>query len=264
MNLSASLPRRVGAELLDDLAASDPRAQRSRNDLRHIHRAMGTLSIVMRALDYATARSSPHQSLHPSPDPSPHPSPHPPPRTILELGAGDGSMMLRLAQQRAASWPDVTVTLLDRLNLVQPATLSAIGDMGWAVNVVQADVFEWLARPAAAREDTRWDIIFANLFMHHFSPDALDQLLTMIAARCRIFFCSEPRRAALPLAASHLVGLLGAGPVTRVDAVLSVHAGFNGRELASRWPDRHAWQLREYRAGLFSHGFIAINESASI
>ena len=262
MNLSASLPRRVGAELLDDLAASDPRAQQSRNDLRRIHRAMGTLSIVMRALDYATARSLPLSSpLPPLRTPA-----HALPRTILELGAGDGSMMLRLAQQRAASWPDVTVTLLDRLDLVQPATLSAIGDMGWAVNVVQADVFEWLARPVAAHQhqhqDTRWDIIFANLFMHHFSPDALDQLLTMIAARCRIFFCSEPRRAALPLAASHLVGLLGAGPVTRVDAVLSVHAGFNGQELASRWPDRHAWQLREYRAGLFSHGFIAINESA--
>jgi hypothetical protein len=234
MSLSASLPRRVEAELLDDLAAGDPRAQRSRDDLRRIHRAMGTLSIVTRALDSATAGS--------------------PPRTILELGAGDGSMMLRLAQHRAARWPDVTVTLLDRLDLVEPATLSGIRAAGWTVNVVAADVFEWLARPGIAH----WDIVVANLFMHHFSPQALDDMLAIIAARARIFFCSEPRRSALPLAASHLLGLLGAGPVTRVDAVLSVHAGFNGQELSAHWPDRRAWRLREYSAGWFSHGFLAV------
>ncbi len=121
-----------------------------------------------------------------------------------------------------------------------------------------ADVFKGLAR----LDIGHWDIIFANLFMHHFSPDSLDRLLMMIAARSRIFFCCEPRRAALPLAASHLVGLLGAGPVTRVDAVLSVHAGFSGEELSARWPDRSAWRLREYRAGLFSHGFLAIRGGA--
>ena len=233
MKFSASLPRRMEAELLDDLAASDPRAQRSRGDLRRLHRAMGTLSITTRALDGATMNA--------------------PPRNILELGAGDGSMMLRLAQRRAANWPGLKVTLLDRLDLVDTRTLSGLKEVGWTVDVVSMDVFEWLARPGIGR----WDIIFANLFMHHFSPDALDRLLLMIAARSRIFFCCEPRRSALPLAASHLVGLLGAGPVTRVDAILSVHAGFAAQELSARWPDRHAWRLREYRAGLFSHGFLA-------
>ena len=239
MILSASLPRRVEAELLDDLPAGDPRAQRSRDDLRRLHRAMGTLSIATRALDSASMNL--------------------PPRNILELGAGDGSMMLRLAQRRAARWPGVKVTLLDRLDLVDAHILSGLKDAGWTADVVSMDVFEWLARPSIAR----WDIIFANLFMHHFSPDALDRLLLMIAARSRVFFCCEPRRSALPLAASHLVGLLGAGPVTRTDAVLSVHAGFARQELSARWPDRQSWRLREYRAGLFSHGFLAIRERES-
>ncbi len=44
--MDLSLPRRVEPELLDDLAADDPRAQRSRDDLRRIHRAMATLPIV--------------------------------------------------------------------------------------------------------------------------------------------------------------------------------------------------------------------------
>ena len=112
---------------------------------------MGTLSIAMRALDGATRNSRPHN--------------------ILELGAGDGSMMLRLAQRRAANWPGVKVTLLDRLDLVDTATLSGLRNAGWTADVVAMDVFEWLAKPVVAR----WDIIFANLFMHHFSPEALDQ-----------------------------------------------------------------------------------------
>ena len=239
MAIAIGLPRRVEPELLDDLAAGDPRAQRSRDDLRRLHRAMATLSIVLRALDRAAAGS--------------------PPRTLLELGAGDGSLMLRLAQRRAARWPDVRLTLLDRLDLIDTQTLGGLRDIGWTPNVVAMDVFEWLARPAA----TRWDIVCANLFMHHFSPDALARLLAGIAARSRVFFCCEPRRSALPLAASHLVGLLGAGPVMRQDAVFSVHAGFRAQELSALWPDQRAWQLREYRAGLFSHGFLATRRSGS-
>lgn len=239
MAIAIGLPRRVQPELLDDLAAADPRAQRARSDLRRLHRAMATLSIVVRALDRATAGS--------------------PPRTLLELGAGDGSLILRLARRRAERWPDVKLTLLDRLDLIDAQTLRGLRDIGWKPNVVAMDVFEWLARPATAR----WDIVCANLFMHHFSPDALARLLAGIAARSQVFFCCEPRRSALPLAASHLVGLLGAGSVMRQDAVFSVHAGFRAQELSALWPDRRAWQLREYRAGLFSHGFLATRWGAS-
>jgi len=85
--VNLKLLRRVEPELLDGLAAEDPRAQRSRNDLRRIHRAMATLSILQRALDCSTA------GFHPT--------------TLLELGAGDGTLMLRLAQRRAGCWPDV-------------------------------------------------------------------------------------------------------------------------------------------------------------
>ena len=62
------------------------------------------------------------------------------------------------------------------------------------------------------------------------------------------------------LAGSHLIGLLGAGPVTREDAVLSVRAGFRARELSDLWPNRENWILHEYPAGLFSHCFLAIRK----
>jgi hypothetical protein len=96
--------------------------------------------------------------------------------------------------------------------------------------------------------------------MHHFSSGELTLLLEEVAARTRVFLCCEPRRAALPLAGSHLVGLLGAGPVTRRDAVSSVRAGFRSQELSDLWPDSKDWVLDEYAAGLFSHCFLAIRK----
>ena len=118
------------------------------------------------------------------------------------------------------------------------------------------DVFDWLARS----EHAQWDAVIANLFVHHFSADGLARLLAGVAARARVFLCCEPRRSRLPLASSHLVGLLGAGPVTRQDAVLSVRAGFRARELSALWPDPERWLLREYPAGLFSHCLLAIRK----
>ena len=232
-SMDLTLARRVEPELLDGLAADDPQARRSRGDLQRIHRAMATLPIVERALDRGTSGFEP--------------------RTLLELGAGDGSLMLRLAQKRAVSWPNVRVTLLDRLNLVAPQTLNGIREAGWTPTVVAMDVFDWLAQ----RDHSRWDVVLANLFVHHFASDELQRLLAGIAARTGVFLCCEPRRSALALAGSHMVGLLGAGPVTRRDAVSSVQAGFRARELSSLWPNGQDWVVSEFSAGLFSHCFLA-------
>ena len=72
----AILTRRVEAETLDHLREDDPRAIRSRRDLRRINRIMGNVSIVDSLLNASLAR---------------------PPSHIAELGAGDGSLLLRLA-----------------------------------------------------------------------------------------------------------------------------------------------------------------------
>ena len=232
-----ALPRRVQPEVLDALGADDPAAQRSRRDLRRLHHAIGTLPILVNALD----RSLDH-----------------PPHRILELGAGDGSMLLRLAKCRAARWPGVAVTLLDRQGVVETQTLQGLRALGWTPNVVTADVFDWLDQPTSET----WDVVVANLFVHHFKPPELSRLLSAVAARTRVFFCCEPRRAALALLGSHLVGALGVGPVTREDAVLSVHAGFRGQELTAAWPQPDGWRLQEYPARLFSHCLLATRREA--
>ena len=238
MRNDRNLPRRVQPEVLDALSADDLAAQRARRDLRRLHHTMGTLPILLRALDRVASGSAV--------------------RTMLELGAGDGSLMLRVAQRRAVHWPGVAVTLLDRQRVVEEPTMQGLRAVGWAPSVVTADVFDWLERPQVAR----WDIIVANLFVHHFALADLSRLLSAIATRTLAFVCCEPRRSTIPLLGSHLIGLIGAGPVAREDAVLSVHAGFRGQELTAAWPHDGDWDLHEYPAGLFSHCLLAVRGAA--
>jgi len=239
------MPRIVAVETLDGLAADDPAAMRSRRDLRRLHRAMGTRSIVSRALKDMTASRRTAAPLR-----------------VLELGAGDGRLMLGVARALAPAWPQVELTLLDRQTLIERATIARYGELGWSAVVKVVDVFDWAADATDARLRGRatahWDLIVANLFLHHFEGAQLTALLTAIAANADQFFVCEPRRAWLALAGSHLVGAIGANAVTREDAVLSVRAGFCRNELTALWPTQGVeWQLQEYSAGLFSHCFRA-------
>jgi len=199
-----------------------------------INRIMGSLSLLLRGLDTA-AQSGP--------------------RRLVELGSGDGSLMLRLARSRARRWTETSVILLDKAPAVDDDTLATIRSLSWSVDIVAADVLDWL-------DDDPGDgdaIVFANLFVHHFEGDRLVRLLEGVARHARLFVCCEPRRSRLALTGSHLLGLIGCNDVTRHDAVVSVHAGFRDRELTALWPANPAttWRLEESVAGAFSHLFIA-------
>lgn len=239
-----TMPRVVARETLDHLPATAPEAMRSRRDLIRVHRAMGTRGLVLRGW----------QALWPS-------GAGRVPLKVLELGAGDGTLVLGVAQSLPPIWPRVHLTLLDRQQLVSAATLSAYDALGWKVEVEQSDVLDWAAAYAPGTPRTllpSWDLISTTLFLHHFEGAALKALLAAVAVSGDRFCASEPRRAALALVGSHLVGALGANAVTREDAVLSVHAGFRDDELTALWPGAAgAWQLHEGPAGLFSHGFSA-------
>lgn len=243
------MPCRVlTAETLDGLAPNDPAAMRSRRDLVRVHRAMRTCRIVSKG--WQSVVSSECASA---------------PLRILEIGAGDGTLLLGVAQSLAPHWPRVHLTLLDRVDIVEPVTLAAYAALGWTTRVVVADVLEWAARPdkdasdpASGRSSARWDLVSTALFLHHFESDQLDLLLCEIALRSDRFFACEPKRSWQALAGSHLVGAMGANAVTREDAVLSVRAGFRAHEITARWPAvGNTWLTQEFAAGLFSHCFSA-------
>jgi hypothetical protein len=206
---------------------------------------MGTQAILLRALHDSTASLRKNTPLR-----------------ILELGAGDGTLMLGVARALAPTWLHVELTLLDRQLLVDQKTIKSYAEVGWTTVEKVVDVFEWVAETddylLMNNKVAQWDLIVANLFLHHFEDIQLALLLSSIASRTNRLFACEPRRSRLALAGSHLVGAIGANRVTREDAVLSVQAGFCGTELTTLWPSHSVeWNVHEYPAGLFSHCFCA-------
>ena len=233
-------PRTLTPEWLDALAADDPRARRARGDLRRINRLMGASPLLARSLDALLART--------------------PGALLIELGAGDGSLALHLAQRLSARRPNLSLDLLDLQPVVSDATLRGFDALGWVTRVVRADVLEWLARAPPATDPAARPIVFANLFVHHFEGARLHALLAGIADRAQAFVCLEPRRSATALLGSRLLGAIGCNDVTRHDAVVSVRAGFVGQELSLCWPGASGWLLRETAAGLFGHRFVVVRQ----
>jgi hypothetical protein len=172
-----------------------------------------------------------------------------PPGQITEIGAGDGTFLLCVAQKISPRWPDVNASLIDLQRNVSLETLAAFASFGWHAKAVVADVFDW------PKADS--DIVVANLFLHHFDGARLSELLHMVSRRTKFFIAIEPCRGCWPLLCSRLLWAIGCNGVTRHDATVSVRAGFSGNELSALWPDKQNWQLTEQCAGAFSHLFIA-------
>jgi 2-polyprenyl-3-methyl-5-hydroxy-6-metoxy-1,4-benzoquinol methylase len=216
--------RLVEPELLDRLPAAHPDAVHSRNDLRRLNAAMRNVSHL----------AAPLRSIDP-------------PAHMMDLGAGDGSVSLRVATR--LEWRNTRITLVDRTPAVSAETLRAFHERGCPATVRVEDVLAGLPDGA--------DVIITNLFLHHFQDEQLRRLLEAVARRCTMFVACEPRRALRALLASRCVGALGCNAVTRHDAVASVHAGFASHELSRLWPGGGGWLLVEEAAGLFGHRFVA-------
>jgi hypothetical protein len=225
--------RCIAPEWLDELPPDDPSAMRSRRDLLRVNAWMGNCGIIARAL-----RST---------------SPGSATRRLVDLGAGDGRLLLRVARQLSADWQDTSAVLLDRRNIISPKTRQAFAALGWGAIPVEAEALDWLRQPAAPA----CDVMVANLFLHHFTEAQLAALVVAAASRVRTFIAIEPRRSACSLYFSRLLRFIGCNGVTRHDAPISVRAGFAGQELSQLWPAGQGWSLEERPTGWFSHLFIA-------
>jgi len=225
------MKRILQPELLDTLPADDPRAIRSRHDLRRVNAWMGNHARLAGVLLNAQGGRGPGR--------------------VTDLGTGDGSFLLRVARAISAHRRKVRAKLLDLQPIVAAETVREFAACGWSAETVVADVFDWL--PISGGHE----VVITNLFLHHFPDARLEQLLALISERAELFIATEPRRAPWPRLCSRLLWALGCNAVTRHDAAASVRAGFSGDELSALWPPGPDWQLTEQCAGAFSHLFVA-------
>jgi SAM-dependent methyltransferase len=224
-----TMQRKVLPELLDSLSPERPEAIRSRRDLRRVNWWMSSSGLVARLV-----------------------AQHSKPRSIVELGCGDGTLLLDIVRRLPRPTGRGRLTLLDRHPVVASATAEAFQPLGWIPETVTADVFAWMEEPGAPA-----DAIISNLFLHHFEEPELRRLLHGASTRTDSFIALDPHRGWWPLFGCCMLRLLGCNEVTRNDATVSVRAGFSGPELSRLWPDPENWKLEERSIGLFSHGFVA-------
>ncbi len=225
--------RTLHSELVDDLPPEHPGAMASRRDLRRLNAIMGHAGIFSRSLKKVFPQKTPSR--------------------IVEIGAGDGDLLLRIAKRLAGQWHDMDATLVDQQDLLNNGTKADFATLNWGVRSVRGDIFQWMADTAGEKTD----VILGNLILHHFSDGQLSTLFSVIAKKADALIAVEPRRAALPLFCARSLFLIGCNPVTCHDAPVSVQAGFTGRELSNLWPRDGQWELVERSAGLFSHLFVA-------
>jgi hypothetical protein len=228
-------------ELLDHLPVDDPGAIGSRRDLRRLNAWMGNAGFIARALKaYLPAQGA----------------------RVLEIGAGDGTFFLEVAKRLTSAG---SIALLDRQDLVTSVTHGNLQQLGWQTETLCADVFEGLTGQTSQTSQTEapYHAIIANLFLHHFSADDLKRLFQQAAIRAPLFIATEPRRSLAAVVAGKLVWAIGCNSVTRHDVMVSIRAGFAGRELSALWPKTCGWVCEEGSAGLFSHLFIARQDVTS-
>jgi hypothetical protein len=237
---STSRLRCLEPEWLDELPTADPRAIRSRRDLARLNRIMRHARMISAdLLRFGFQEGG---------------------RRIIDLGGGDGCFLLsvaRLLPSGAAKRKAVEAVMLDRLDLITAETRDQFRARNWRTTAMIGDVFDIL--PSLPKQPGT--AIIANLFLHHFDDKGVRSLLRAAAELADVFIACEPRRSALALLASRLVGVVGCNEVTRHDAISSVRAGFRDSELTALWHDLNPhpprWSIEERTAGWFSHRFVA-------
>ena len=132
-HVSRTLERCVKPELLDELPPADPRAVRSRKDLLRVNAWMGHCGIMVRALR-STCRG-------------------PVARPIVELGAGDGKLLLCVARRLSADWQGTSAVLLDRLKIISQETRQDFETLGWRTEFLEADALDWLEQAPDSEGD---------------------------------------------------------------------------------------------------------------
>ena len=207
------MQRTVQPELLDQLPHDDPGAVGSRRDLRRINALMGNHRWLCKE---ATSEAD---------------------KTVVELGAGDGTLSKRMARAGAV------VKALD----LAPAPSELPAEIEWQ----RGDFFETL-------QNVEGETLIACLILHHFESPQLKRLGELIEnSSITRLLAAEPHRSGSSLFLARLLFPF-INPVTRHDITISVRAGFRRGELAAALDlDSRIWTVEETTSLLGGYRFQA-------
>jgi SAM-dependent methyltransferase len=207
--------RTLAPEILDSLPPHHPDALHNRRDLRLTNAVLGNHRWLARTL---------RPLLRPG-------------SRVLELGAGTGELLQRLASKGIAAegldlWP------------VPP---------GWPTRL-------WHMADLRTFDYSSWDAIIGNLIFHQFTGPELAALGERIQLQARVIVAAEPARRRLSQVLYRtLAPLLGANHVSLHDAHVSIAAGFRGMELpAALRLDPAFWNVRCATTVLGAYRMVAI------
>jgi hypothetical protein len=218
------MQRHVQPELLDGLPPGHPDAQDNRRDLRFFNALMGNHRWIERVLLKHTRAGD----------------------RLLELGAGEGDLGLRL-RRRWARYP-VPYAGLD--TWPRPASWPTTWD--WQ----QTDLQKFTGYK-------NYNVIIGNLILHQFEDEVLADLGRIWRKRARLFVFCEPARSPLHLMQLPFARLAGINYVSRHDARVSVQGGFAGRELPRLLRvDEPPWRVSVRHTFLGAYRMVALREGA--
>jgi len=198
-------PRRPSHELLDDPSLPDSEMRLSLADIDSVHRHWGASRALVRHL-------APRLRVDGRP------------ASILDVGAGSGSVARWLRTSLSGHARAVRVTALD----VQWRHLAAgrSNQDPHSVPIVAADVFR-LPFP-----DRAFDVAVSTLFFHHFSPGENREILAELLRVARVGFAIlDLRRHRIPLAVFAVAGrTLLRSRVSVLDGTASVRQAYTTEE----------------------------------
>jgi hypothetical protein len=206
------MQRVVEPEIIDQLPPDHPDVKRSRVDLKIINFLMGNERWIARHIAPFPAALA---------------------KGVVEIGAGEGTLLRRLAKQHAG----IPLTACD----LAPRPAGLPERIGWD----RRDVFESLA-------GVKGGVLAANLFLHHFEDDELERFRPLVE-RFDVICFNEPYRVEQTILDARFM-LPFVGRATKHDMLVSIRAGFVPGELPERLGlDSAKWRVQEettWRGGL--------------
>jgi len=207
------MQRLVEPEIIDQLPPDHPDVVRSRRDLKMINFLMGNERWIARKIHlHPEARS----------------------RGVLEIGAGEGTLLKRLARK----YPGTPLCGCD----LAPRPAGLPEAIAWG----QRDVLDVLAGA------TEGGILAANLFLHHFEDEELPRFAPLLE-KFEVIAVNEPFRTQQTITDARIM-LPFVGRATKHDMLVSIRGGFTHGELPRLLGlDSALWQISEettWRGGI--------------